>query len=149
MNESGNIRSSASFGAEWADRFIAQARATNRPTRRETYDDFQQPVRGTGNISGESERIKEFRLDLMNTADEVVNVVVGKQKDYGSANINSSPFGPVKGLTVRLYDKIARLANLSSHDNDPENESLRDTFMDIAGYGLIGLMILDETFPRE
>lgn len=150
MNESRNIGSKASFGAEWADRFISDARKLNSTTWGTSDDNFSDTVRSTGNTSPRYDRIEEFRLDLMNTADEVVDVVVSKQKDYGSANINKSPFGPVKGLTVRLYDKVARLANLSDlTDKDPENESLRDTFLDIAGYGLIGLMILDQTFPEE
>ena len=90
-----------------------------------------------------------FHMNVIRAADEVVHTVIKKQNDYGPNNIRRSPFGAITGLTVRLYDKIARLANLSSRKAKPENESLRDTFVDIAGYGLIGLMIIDETFPKE
>ena len=90
-----------------------------------------------------------FEVNVMSTADEVAKTIIRKQADYGPNNILRSPFGPLQGLTVRLYDKIARLANLSTKKIEPKNESLRDTFVDIAGYGLIGLMILDETFPKE
>lgn len=113
----------------------------------------------SGNTSSGTSQSKErvsnlhdenlFTLDIMNVADEVARIVVKKQKDYGPNNIRKSPFGPKVGLVVRLYDKIARLANLTSKDTVAENESLRDTFIDIAGYGLIGLMILDGTFPEE
>lgn len=89
-----------------------------------------------------------FMMNLINVADKLTKTVASKQKDYGPNNIQNSPYGPIKGLTVRLYDKIARLANLSE-GKTPENESLRDTFVDIAGYGIIGLMILDGTFPKE
>jgi hypothetical protein len=90
-----------------------------------------------------------FTMNAVKIADEVVKIVASKQKDYGPNNIQSSPFGAIKGLTIRLYDKIARLANLSEKSKTPENESLRDTFIDIAGYGIIGLMLLDGTFPKE
>lgn len=90
----------------------------------------------------------EFMMHLIDVADKLTKTVASKQKDYGPNNIQRSPFGPMKGLTVRLYDKISRLANLS--DNlTPENESLRDTLVDIAGYGIIGIMLLDGTFPKE
>lgn len=90
-----------------------------------------------------------FKLNASVIADEIISTVVRKQADYGPNNIRRSPFGPMQGLTVRLYDKIARLANLSKTNRKPENESLRDTLVDIAGYAVIGLMILDETFPKE
>ena len=91
-------------------------------------------------------RPEVFHMNVVRLADEIAQTVVRKQKDYGPNNIRKSPFGPLIGLTVRLYDKIARLANLAGGEK-PQNESLRDTFIDIAGYGLIGLMILDGTFP--
>lgn len=90
-----------------------------------------------------------FTMNAVKVADEIVKIVASKQKDYGPNNIQASPFGAVKGLTIRLYDKVARLANLSETAKKPEHESLRDTFVDIAGYGIIGLMLLDGTFPKE
>jgi len=90
-----------------------------------------------------------FEVDVVNIADYIAKTVVSKQKDYGPANIMKSPFGPQQGLIVRLYDKVARLANLNKENVTPENESIRDTFVDIAGYAIIGLMVLDGTFPKE
>ena len=90
----------------------------------------------------------DFEYNLRKITDEVAATVARKQNDYGPNNIRKSPFGPMIGLTVRLYDKIARLANLSQ-GKEPKNESLRDTFIDIAGYGIIGLMVLDSTFPDD
>jgi hypothetical protein len=43
---------------------------------------------------------------------------------------------------------MSRLVNLIQSGAKPENESLRDTFVDIANYGVIGMMILDGTFPK-
>ena len=80
-------------------------------------------------------------------AAECVRLLDEKQKDYGPGNI--SRFG-VKGLSVRLYDKVERLANLLVDRNEsPKNESLEDTFKDITNYGLIGLMLLRDEWPNE
>ena len=95
---------------------------------------------------GESQTWEE---DAWNIYDLLFEVLVRKQRDYGPDNIRRSPGGALNGLTVRLYDKIARLNNLISTGATPENESLRDTFIDIANYGVIGIMILDDTFPKS
>ncbi len=60
-----------------------------------------------------------------------------KQRDYGSANI--SAFGE-KGLVVRMNDKVERLKNLVWKDKNPEHEKVEDTWVDIANYGVIGLL---------
>lgn len=87
--------------------------------------------------------------DAWNVYAKLYEILVKKQKDYGPDNIRKSPGGPLNGLTVRLYDKMARLNNLLQTGALPENESLRDTFIDIANYGVIGVMILDDTFPKS
>jgi hypothetical protein len=51
-------------------------------------------------------------------------------------------------LAVRLHDKISRLSNLLENNIDPNNESIEDTFLDIANYGMIGLMIIKEKWPK-
>ena len=80
-------------------------------------------------------------------AAECVSLLDEKQKDYGPKNI--SRFG-VRGLSVRLYDKVERLANLlMDREESPKNESLEDTFKDITNYGLIGLMLLRDQWPSE
>lgn len=62
-----------------------------------------------------------------------------KQKDYGSENIQRHG---LKGITVRLDDKLARLTNLLNKEEEPANEPLYDTVQDIADYGLIGMLVL-------
>ena len=68
---------------------------------------------------------------------EIHKILVRKQSDYGPENIRR--FGR-QGLMVRLHDKVARLENLSLRGTDPENESVKDTFIDIIGYCSIGIM---------
>jgi hypothetical protein len=75
--------------------------------------------------------------------DRLAELLVKKQKDYGPKNIAEAPGGPINGLRVRMYDKLARINNLYETGATPENESLRDSFMDLANYGIIALMVLD------
>lgn len=101
------------------------------------------------NTAEELQRIKEALAppdEWDQAASEIVHLLRAKQEDYGPDNIMS--FGEL-GVVVRLSDKIARLKNLTLNDKSPKNESVRDTFMDIAGYAIIGLMLQDGTFPPK
>jgi len=89
-----------------------------------------------------------FEIEASEIYEELLAILVSKQADYGPNNIQLAPGGPLNGLQVRLYDKMSRLINLIASGADPENESLRDTFIDIANYGAIGVMVLDGTFPK-
>ncbi len=78
---------------------------------------------------------------------EIAQVVINKQHDYGHDNILAFR---EKGLVVRLWDKVARLKNLMwKNDYEPKNESVIDTFIDIAGYGIIALMLSKGNFTAE
>ena len=44
-------------------------------------------------------------------------------------------------LSVRINDKVQRLLNLTTTDKEPNNESLEDTFMDIANYAVMSLIV--------
>lgn len=79
-------------------------------------------------------------------AKEVATLVANKQRDYGPNNILNCPVGPELGIAVRLYDKLARLANLIQSGKTPEHETLKDTADDIIGYGLVLKMVLNGTF---
>jgi hypothetical protein len=74
---------------------------------------------------------------------EAEDLLVKKHKDYGPKNISESPGGPLNGLRVRMHDKLARINHLYDSGATPENESLRDSFIDMANYAIIALMVLD------
>jgi hypothetical protein len=76
--------------------------------------------------------------------DGLAELLIKKQKDYGPKNISDSPGGPLNGLRVRMFDKLARINNLVETGAKPENESLRDSFLDIANYAIIAMMVLDK-----
>lgn len=72
-----------------------------------------------------------------------------KNTDYSPANILGT--GEI-GLVTRLWDKVARLMNLTgfritiSHSEfstpiHPKNESIDDTLMDLSVYGIIGILL--------
>lgn len=85
------------------------------------------------------------RLDLWDP-NEMTELLVSKQRDYGHGNINA--FG-IYGVLVRLSDKIERLKNLMSNDIDPTNESVADTLRDMVGYCVIAMMLDEGTFGLQ
>ena len=105
-----------------------------------------------GRFKGTTRYIDWERVDnWLAAAGEVVELLRAKQADYGSSNILTTRHA---GLAVRLTDKTARLRNLQKFwedagESSPGFESIRDTYMDIAGYGIIGLMLIDGLFPGQ
>jgi hypothetical protein len=91
----------------------------------------------------------EFTVNMWEIIDSLGNLLIDKHNDYGPKNVSQSPGGPLNGLRVRMWDKIARINNLIDNDIDPKNESLRDSFMDLANYSIIALMVLDDVWPKE
>jgi hypothetical protein len=77
------------------------------------------------------------------------SVLESKQRDYGPKNISQSPGGPLNGLRVRMWDKLARINHLVDNGATPENESLKDSFLDLANYAIIAMMVLDGDWPSE
>lgn len=78
-------------------------------------------------------------------ANEIVQLLIKKQRDYGHENINA--FGEL-GILVRANDKIARLRNLYKKES-VENESTEDSWLDLAGYAILALMVRRGLFNFE
>ena len=87
-----------------------------------------------------------FEEACRDVATQIAETVISKQHDYGHQNILAFR---EKGLVVRLTDKLARLTNLIWNSESPKNESIDDTFVDIAGYAIIGLMLKNNTFTYD
>ena len=85
-----------------------------------------------------------FELNVIDTVHELADLLLSKHKDYGPKNISESPGGPINGLRVRMHDKLARINNLVDSGDNPQHESLEDSFKDMANYAIIGLMVLRE-----
>ena len=72
---------------------------------------------------------------------EAFETFLRKNKDYGDA---FATYGPV-GVIVRIGDKIARLTSVSSSGvNLVQDETIRDTLMDLHNYAAMAVMLLDE-----
>ena len=91
----------------------------------------------------------KFASDLQTQFSEAQAVLLKKHADYGPKNISLSPGGPLNGLRVRMWDKLARINNLVDSGATPENESLKDSFLDLANYAIIAMMVLDGQWPNE
>jgi len=76
---------------------------------------------------------------------ELLELFLKKHKDYGKGNILS-----IKelGIAFRIGEKSERLKHLLMTKNHPSNESVEDTWMDIAVYAIIGVLYRREQFQK-
>ena len=83
--------------------------------------------------------------------DELRDIHERKSSDYGTgsdflANVRSSAgwgISPWVGTMVRANDKIIRLQSLIANGK-LENESARDSLIDLASYAIIACILMDE-----
>ena len=72
---------------------------------------------------------------------EAMEIFKKKNSDYGDSFTN---YGPV-GVIVRMGDKINRLANITKSGVTLVNdESIRDTLIDLHNYAAMAVMLIDE-----
>ena len=90
-----------------------------------------------------------FADSVWQIMDELGNLLITKQIDYGAGNINNAFGGPMNGLLVRMGDKFERLKNLLSKDITPGNEPVEDSFKDLANYAVIALMVQRGKWPKS
>ena len=77
---------------------------------------------------------------------EALTLFEKKNKDYGDAFAN---FGTI-GVLVRLSDKISRAVSISKSSVTLVNdESLRDTLIDLHNYAAMAIMLMDENSDEE
>ena len=82
------------------------------------------------------------RVEQMETVQkEGLELFKKKNKDYGDA---FAEYGVV-GVLVRMGDKIKRLQNIEKNKITLINdESMRDTLIDLHNYSAMAIMLLDE-----
>jgi hypothetical protein len=94
-------------------------------------------------------RCPEQAFAFRKTIGKMYRTHLDKNADYSPANILGT--GQV-GLITRLWDKMARIMNLSGfkltvveseyvQPKIPKNESIEDTLLDMAVYAIIGLLL--------
>ena len=92
----------------------------------------------------------ELAKEFLNIQNEMYTTFARKHMDYGLQNIslggdltkeNDKKFS-LTGLAIRLTDKVSRLRNLLVNGkNFVKGEGMEDTFLDVANYGIIGLLV--------
>lgn len=90
-----------------------------------------------------------FEQAVADKFDECLAMLLSKHKDYGPKNISQSPGGALNGLRVRMHDKLARINHLLDSGKPPQNEALVDSFLDLANYAVIGMLVLNGQWPNE
>ena len=93
----------------------------------------------------------ELSDEFKQIQNEMYELFARKHMDYGLNNIslggdilnnNDDKKFSLTGLAIRLTDKISRLKNLLLNGrNFVEGEGMEDTFIDIANYGIIGMLV--------
>lgn len=89
----------------------------------------------------------KFESDVRRVCSKLADLIIKKHHDYGPKNIANSPGGALNGLRVRMHDKLARINNLIDNNVEPSNEPLRDSFVDLAGYSIIAILVEDGKWP--
>jgi hypothetical protein len=118
-------------------------------TRDERHELLRQRFDSNSDYTDTSTNWAEFELNVRDVMQELGDLLIKKHRDYGPKNISNSPYGATNGLVVRMWDKIARIVNLTKQGNvTAENEPLEDSFKDIANYGIIGLLVLRGKWDR-
>jgi hypothetical protein len=96
-----------------------------------------------------TDRLNTFKQLASPYYNDALEVLVKKQSDYGPKNISMAPGGPLNGLRVRMHDKMSRINHLIDNGATPENESLKDSFLDMLNYSAIAMMVLEGDWPTE
>jgi len=76
--------------------------------------------------------------EMQHILNEMGELLRKKNKMYGDGNIDE--IGQ-EGIIVRIKEKVERLKHLLSIKEDPPEETIEDSWKDIIGYGIIGLMV--------
>lgn len=119
------------------------------------YGDEPRPLGGLTNLPPEvvtsiqRSNSSAFEEAVQQKFQHAKSVLLQKHKDYGPLNIALAPGGAINGLRVRMHDKLARINHLVDSGAKPENESLKDSFLDLANYAIIAMMVLDNEWPSE
>ena len=111
------------------------------------------PFYWTGSVGGGSgdwqDRVPRtgFVDDVSEVFAEAINILIGRHADYGPGNIANAFPDPLTALIVRMGDKTERIKHLLSKGGDTYGERMRVSWIDLANYALIGVMVQDGTWP--
>ena len=91
-------------------------------------------------IKTETDQTMMRAIQMKEVHDEALRLFVKKNTDYGDA---FATYGSI-GVIVRLGDKINRLMSIDKNKiTCVEDETLRDTLMDLHNYSAMAIMLMD------
>lgn len=89
-----------------------------------------------------------FVFHVMSIFDEAQDLLLGRHRDYGPGNIANAYPDPLTALVVRMGDKMERIKHILATEGEAVyGERLRDSWLDLANYALIGTLVLDGKWP--
>jgi hypothetical protein len=92
-----------------------------------------------------------------NLQKEQLDLFAKKMLDYGLGNIAlggdlnniEDTIYALQGIQIRLNDKINRLKNLLKNGkNHVPGENIKDTFIDVATYGMIAMLVIEGKWKK-
>ena len=137
------------YFTDMSDREIMNAKKGKKSPKSPTHKKLPPNLNSTP-IEVFEQNTQNYLMNLKNTK-EMYEMFARKHMDYGLNNIalggdivnnsDDKQFS-LTGLCIRLTDKISRLKNLLINGKSfVEGEGIQDTFIDIANYGIIGLLV--------
>jgi hypothetical protein len=121
---------------------------TEQPEKEDNMGNFQDLPEHIKEAIRADDANREFNEAVQQKFQHAKSVLLSKHKDYGPTNISLSPGGPLNGLRVRMHDKMARINHLIDSKRKPEYESLKDSFLDLANYAIIAMLVLDDEWDK-
>lgn len=96
--------------------------------------------------------LQEQEKHFNEMTEKMRNIMISKGNDYANTDrlSNFKLAGNISGLNAKLNclsliaTKVARLGVLLNSNNEPNNESIQDSVLDLANYSLLLSMILSE-----
>jgi hypothetical protein len=70
-------------------------------------------------------------------SDELLEMFLKKHRDYGKGNILANK---ELGIAMRVSEKVERLKHLLMTGNEPSNEQIEETWVDIGVYSIIAVL---------
>lgn len=98
-------------------------------------------IRMLGSRSKLDSSVEQF----MSITQDMAKIYAAKNHDYGNSFDKSlGRFGIVASI-VRMEDKMNRIESLTNKEAKVNDESIKDTLLDLANYAIMTVMWLDKT----
>lgn len=134
--------------SEFAERGLAKAHVRITGSGFSEDQDRQEERFHRGLPASEQGLDPAFVFNVMSVFDEAQDILLGRQKDYGPGNISGGYPSPLIALVTRMNDKMERIKHiLNSEGEAVYGERLRDSWLDLANYAVIGIMVQDGKWP--